>query len=115
MVYLVSSGVDIRAEEAVRLVSQNGHLPVVQFVSSGVIRAWDDEAVCCASENGHLDVVRYLVSLGADARDGAAVSYASRNGHLDVVRYLVSLGANIRAWDDEVVCRASENAVTLTS
>ncbi|AAV50298.1 putative ankyrin repeat protein [Acanthamoeba castellanii mimivirus] len=112
--YMVSKGVDIRAEDdyAVKWASKNGHLKVVEYlVSLGAdIKSDGDYAVRWASENGHIDVVKYLVSQNADIRadNDYAVKWASSNGHLEVVKYLVSQGANIREQNDYAIRLASQ-------
>jgi len=93
----VKNGADIHANNdyALRGASENGHLPVVQFlVEHGAdIHANDDEALRWASRYGHLPVVQFLVEHGANihANGDVALRVASEIGHLPVVQFLKSL------------------------
>ena len=97
--------------KALRLASENGHLPVVKYlVELGAdIHYFDNYAVRWASRYGHLEIVKHLVEHGADvtAEDNYAVRWASRNEHLSVVKYLVENAADITAQDNYAVRWAS--------
>jgi hypothetical protein len=108
-------GADIHAknDEALRMASATGHLPVVQFlIEHGAdVHANDDEALREASENGQLPVVQFLIQHGADfqAINNWALRWASTRGHLPVVQFLVEHGADVHAYTDEALRLASKN------
>ncbi len=86
-------------EDRLTAASQNGYLPVVDFlIEKGANIQYNDNAgLRLASENGHLSVVKFLTERGANIRannDDSLVG-ACYNGHLPVVKYLTEHGANI--------------------
>lgn len=103
------NGADVHAHDnaALRWASENGHVPVVEFLlQHGAII--DDYSLLVAANNGHLPVVRVLVKHGVSVRDGnEALWKAAANGHLDVVEFLVQHGANIHFDDNKPLRIAS--------
>jgi len=108
-------GADVHSDNdgALRWASENGHLPVVQFlVQHGAdVHSDNDGALRWASGNGHLPVVQFLVQHGANvhADNDWALRWASIKRHLPVVQFLVQHGANVHANNDEALCWASQN------
>ena len=111
--YLVSKGADSNNDIACVCASENGHLPVVEYlVQNGAnIHANNNSALNWASQNGHLEIVKFLHKEGANihVQDDKAFRWASKNGHLDVMKYLHKEGANIHADNDYAFKYANRN------
>jgi hypothetical protein len=79
---------------AMSIAARGGSLEIVkQMIRKGATEL--GESMRNAAENGHLNIVEYLTSKGPrdkDLEDGMAG--AGRGGHLDIVKYLVSEGAS---------------------
>ena len=100
LMYLVShASITINLNNALRMASKNGHLPIIKYlVSLGAsvdASVNGNDSVVWASMNGHLDVVKYFMQFGASVTymDNHAIRNASEYGHLELVKYLVSVGA----------------------
>ena len=91
--------VNAKNDEALRLVSGNGHFEVVKYLveHKANVHARDNASLRKASKNGHFNVVQYLVENKANvhAMDDYALRWASWNGHINVVQYLVQHKANV--------------------
>ena len=89
--------------------SDNGHLPVVQFLMESGADVndrdrWGQTPVHFASGKGHLPIVQHLMEHGADIHDRNVLEMtplhiASKQGHLSIVQHLVEHGADVSAQE----------------
>src|SRR5258706_1335329 len=70
-----------------------------------------DRAAWNAASRGDVNSIRRLYKIGANlrARDDESLCRACEHGNLDVVRYLQQNGVPLNARDDEPLCRACEH------
>ena len=91
-------------DEALRLASLHGHLPIVKYlVKRGSDIPTLNESMVLAAGNGNLSIVKYLVENGADIRadHDHALVFTAAKGELSVVKYLIQQGADVNAQNNQ--------------
>ena len=100
---------DIGGRTALMIASQEGHVPVVDFltargadVNARTMYGWS--SLLAASQYGHTEVVRILLKKGADVEtkniyDETPLITASRKGNAEIVQALIDGGADVSARD----------------
>mmetsp|Transcript_7099 Transcript_7099/g.11278 ORF Transcript_7099/g.11278 Transcript_7099/m.11278 type:complete len:663 (+) Transcript_7099:433-2421(+) len=77
---------------AITHAAENGHLPMIEWLSSNSFQGCTKEAMDLAAFRGHLSVVEWLFTNRAQGCSDQTMDLAAKGGHLAVLEWLSEIG-----------------------